>query len=199
MRSLTRVFILWLPIAITIVGVCTLIYATVQQNYRESLNDPQIQMAEDKAYDLGTTPHPDPATILPASTVDISLSLSPWLALVDPTGHTVDSSGMLDGSFPQFPSGVLQSASLGIGKDTAAPGEDRVTWQPDLGVRQAIVVVEITGGQYKGYFIVAGRTMREVEDRENSLETMIGISIVVLLLVSFIVKFLVDVILKEWI
>ena len=50
--------------------ICTLIYGTVQQNYRESLNDPQIQMAEDKAYDLGTTAHPNPATILPASTVD---------------------------------------------------------------------------------------------------------------------------------
>ena len=49
MRFLVRVLVSWLPLAVASTGMCLLVYATVQQNYRQSLNDPQIQMAEDAA------------------------------------------------------------------------------------------------------------------------------------------------------
>ena len=49
MNFFVRVFLKWLPLGVAVTLVCALIYATVQQNYRQSANDPQIQMAEDAA------------------------------------------------------------------------------------------------------------------------------------------------------
>jgi len=218
MRTFVRLFIAWVPLAIMIVGVCALIYATVQQNYRESLNDPQIQMAEDIAakFDQGAsvaevfTPTP--------GMVDISMSLSPWFALVSPDGEIYQeqraggvvfeaTTGYLDQKDSQngptyqyfsIPTGVLTSASLGMGKDSSILGEDRVTWQPALGVRQALVVVAITNGHYKGSFVVAGRNMREVEDRESALATMIGVGMIVLLIATFVAQWSSNGILKRW-
>ena len=46
-------------------------------------------------------------------------------------------------------------------------GEDRVTWQPQGNVRIALVVTKVTGVQ--SGFIAAGRSLREVEKREDQL------------------------------
>ena len=48
-KVLCQTFIAWLPFAIIIVIFSGLVYAIVQQNYRQSANDPQIQIAEDLA------------------------------------------------------------------------------------------------------------------------------------------------------
>src|SRR6185369_15227988 len=53
MRPLfARAFVLWIPCLIAITGVFAFAYLATQQNYRQSLNDPQIQMAEDAAVSL---------------------------------------------------------------------------------------------------------------------------------------------------
>ena len=189
MKFLVRVFISWLPLAVALTGVCLLVYATVQQNYRESLNDPQIQMAEDGAtfIEQGGLPADLVGNV---SKIDVAYSLAPWIQVYDSSGTTAWTSALLDGSAPQVPKGVLEAALKGEGKDTQQPGEDRVTWETSSGVRQAIVVVAVPDPSGMGFngFVVAGRNMREVEDREGALSSFVGLAWIVLLAATFVVK-----------
>jgi hypothetical protein len=53
-------------------------------------------------------------------------------------------------------------------------GQDRVTWQPEPGVRIAAVVVRYQGAQPG--FVLAGRSLREVEVREDNAELIAGVA-----------------------
>lgn len=173
----------WLPVAVVVIGVCGLVYITVQQNYRQSLNDPQIQMAEDAARYLADDF--SPAAVVPRGTqVDISKSLAPWIAVYDENGKPLESSGFLNGAPPQPPKGVFDIARNGHGKDTTIEGQNRVSWQPSLNVRSAIVVQHFSG-THPG-FVIAGRNMREVEEREAGLTTMVGLACIVTLVATFL-------------
>ena len=74
-------FLGWLPLVVVISGLCLLVYASVQQNYRQSLNDPQIQMAEDIASGIGEGQ--TPAKLGQEGRVDLRNSLAPWIAIYD--------------------------------------------------------------------------------------------------------------------
>jgi hypothetical protein len=173
MGQLTRSLLQWLPLGVAITILCVLVYGAVQQDYRQSLNDPQVQMAEDGAYALSKGDVP--AAIVPRGVaIDLRLSLAPWIAVYDSSGKGLESSGVLDGAPPAPPLAVMQAASNGQGKDTPNRDENRVTWEPTAGVRQAIVVVPVAGpGNATKYYVVAGRNMREVEDREQRLSQMV--------------------------
>jgi hypothetical protein len=134
-----------------------LVYVTVQQNFRQGANDPQIQMAEDAAsmISAGT----QPLAAVPAARVDIAKSLAPFMVVYDNSGKVLAASGILDSQVPQIPAGVLAYTNV--------HGEDRLTWQPKNGVRIATVVAKLTGSQPG--FVLAGRNMREVERRESEL------------------------------
>lgn len=157
----------WAYAAIAVTGVCTLAYALVQQNYRESLNDPQIQMAEDAAATLETGG--TPADIVPhgASLIDIANSLDAWIAVYDSKGTPLEASGQLNNAPPQLPAGIFDtsqwgSAVVGHHVNESPVDQDRFTWQPVQGVRQAVIIVQTPD---KKYFVAAGRNMREVEQR----------------------------------
>lgn len=146
----------WLPLAVGITAVCLLATLAIQQNYRNGLDDPQMQIAEDAArvVDAGF----DPAQLAPrGSAIEISASLGTWVAFYDAQLAPKASTGLLHGVIPNIPSGVFAAAK--------ERGEYAVTWQPEPGVRQALVVVP--AGE-KG-FAVSGRNMRAVEDRESKL------------------------------
>lgn len=151
MRSLR----LWLPIAVAVTLLSGLVYTLVQQDLRQTANDPQIQMAEDTVaqLDAGSTA----TSLVPQAQVDIAASLAPFLIVYDRTGAVIASSATLDGTTPVVPAGVRASAR--------SNGEDTVTWEPRSGVRIAAVVVPArTGGS-----VLAGRSLREVELRESDL------------------------------
>ncbi len=141
--------------ALTIVLVA--IEVCVQQNYRMSANDPQIQMAQDAATGIADARQAIATQRVRYPRVDISKSLTPWLAVYDRHGALLAASATLDGAGPVPPSGVFQNAMT-------VP-DDRLTWQPRVGVRAAIDVRPIAGGG----FVVAGRSLREVEHREGDL------------------------------
>lgn len=170
MKTLGRTFLAWLPLGVAVTLVSGLVYATVQQEYRQSLNDPQIQMAEDAAAKLAAGASPSEVVPNPDS-VDIVNSLSPWLAVYNADGVSIVSSGDFNGEIPVLPQGVFQAASSNMGKDTTQLQENRITWQSKTGVRQALVVVHYDS-QTGGGFAVAGRNMREVESREDALSRM---------------------------
>ena len=194
MTSLVRVFVSWIPIGVAITGVSLLAYMAVQQNYRQSLNDPQIQMAEDAARYLAKDYTPV-AVVPKGEMVDIAKSLAPWIAVYDESGQSLESSGVLNDAPPQPPAGVFEYARGAIGDLTDVrrvplgekmAGENRVSWMPRSDVRSAIVVVHIPGN--KG-FVVAGRNMREVEERERQLGTMVMLGWLVTIIGSLMASF----------
>jgi hypothetical protein len=63
---------------------------------------------------------------------------------------------------------------VGVFDYTRAHGQDRITWQPRSGVRSAAIVARY-GGAHPG-FVLAGRSLREVEAREDRLTLMVGIA-----------------------
>jgi hypothetical protein len=157
---LKKIIKIWLPIAVVIIGLCSLVYLVVQQSLRQGLNDPQIQLAEDAAISLSSDT--DPAVLLPPSMVDVSQSLAPFMIIYAEDGEVLASSGTLYSETPTLPPGVLDY--------TREHGQDRVTWQPETGVRIAAVIV-FHEGSHPG-FVLAGRNMREVEKRETQTEQL---------------------------
>ncbi len=152
-RRLLRSVVAWVPFAVVVTMVAGLAYGLDQQNLRSGANDPQIQLAEDAAarLDAGAT-----ATAVVASSatrVDIARSLAPFVIVYDLRDQPMASSGELDGAVPVPPQGVTLSART---------SEDRVTWQPRSGVRIAAVVVG-----YRGGAVLAGRSLRLVEQRAD--------------------------------
>jgi hypothetical protein len=151
-----------------------LVYVAVQQSYRQGANDPQIQMAEDAAAQLETGQQP--ATVVGSTTVDMARSLAPFMIVYDEAGNVLAASVQLDGSVPPIPPGVLAAAQQS--------GENRLTWQPQEGVRMASVVTRF-GGSHPGY-VLAGRSLREVEARVDRLTQVTGLAWVVGLVGSFV-------------
>lgn len=157
-----RAFARWLPIAAAVTGLALAVILAVQTDLRLSGNDPQIQMAEDAADALadGT----DIASVVPATNVDLRTSLAPFLIVFDDQGAPIAASAELDGRMPQVPAGVFDYVREN--------GEDRVSWQPDPGVRIAAVVVKVDSPG-RG-FVLAGRSLREVEARKSVVQSQVG-------------------------
>jgi hypothetical protein len=173
-RKVIKVLANWLPIAIVTVGICLLVYAAVQQSFRQSANDPEIQMAEDAASALakGATVE----TVVPLAEVDVQRSLSPFMIVYDDSGTVLKTSGLLNGQVSPLPDGVLGY--------TRVAGQDRVTWEPQQGVRMAALVVRYTG-QQSGY-VLAARSLREVEKREDQLFLIAGLAMLCILAASLV-------------
>ncbi len=165
----------WLPIAAVTTILCGLAYLSVQQDLRMSANDPQIQMAEDAAQGLTQGAAVD--TVVPTSQIDIARSLAPFVIVFDNRGNPLASSGLLQGEIPHLPPGVLDYVRQN--------GEDRITWQPQPGVRMASVVVGFSG--VKSGFVLAARSLREIEKREDQAELEAGLAWIAALGVSLIV------------
>ncbi len=178
-KDLVRTFLVWIPFAVVISLVCTLVYTTGQQILRMAANDPQIQMAEDIS-DKKMSGLPI-AIIVSPQKIDLSKSLSPFVIVYTDDGQPIFSTASLNGQTPTLPSGVFQDAKN---------KQLRFTWQPTPGVRTAAVINHFDG-KNSGYVLV-GRSLREVEIREDQLlqEVTIGwfISLVVLYIALFTLR-----------
>lgn len=164
----------FVPIAAILVGICGLIYVVAQQAYRMSANDPQIQLAEDAA--RGAAEGKSPYALVPNEQIDIATSLAPFVLILDDDKVPQASSARLNNVTPTIPPGVLDYAK--------EHGESRITWEPENGVRAALVVVRFKGE--KSGYVVAGRSLREVERRESHLTFLVGTALFSLLAVSFL-------------
>jgi hypothetical protein len=165
----------WIPLAIAITGICGLVYAAVQQDLRQSANDPQIQIAEDAASKL--TLGQGAESVVPQETVEISKSLAPYVIVFSDSGGIVASSAQLDGAMPTVPAGVFDYVRK--------YGEERFTWQPREEVRSAVVLTKYSGSTGSG-FVLAGRSLREVEIREARLEIMVGLAWIAAMVATFV-------------
>ena len=164
----------WLLIAIVVTGLSGLIYGVVQQDIRLGANDPQIQMAEDAAARLANGEAVQ--SVVPAEKVDIAKSLAPYIMVFDAGGKPVASSAQLGGQTPIVPSGVFDSVRRG--------GEDRITWQPQAGVRSAVVITRFSGSS--SGFVLVGRSLREAEERIDGIGQIVLVGWGGMLLVSLL-------------
>lgn len=146
-------FVAWLPVAVAVTGCALIAYGAAQQTLRSGADDPQIAMAEDAAEALS---YGEPMPTQSSLTTDVGTSLSPFLAYYDASGEPLVSTGTLNFTIPKPPRGMLDAAKRA--------GENRVTWQPDAGVRIAAVVVSVVPEKDVA-FVLAGRSLRETERR----------------------------------
>ncbi len=170
----------WLLIAVVATGLSGLIYTAVQQDIRQTANDPQIQMAEDIATKLADGQSVQDA--IPPEKVDIAKSLATYIIIFDTTGKPTNSSAQLDGQTPTIPSGVFDYVRQN--------GEDRFTWQPQAGVRSAVVVTQFKGPN--SGFVLVGRSMREVEKREDGIMQIVLLGWAVMLVVTFVATLIIS-------
>lgn len=141
----------WLFLAIIVSGLIGLNYAAIQQVLRLGADNPQIQMAEDAAAKLASGQPVQ--SVVPAEQVNLANSVASYIIVFDASGKPIASSAQLNGHIPTLPDGVFDFVQHN--------GEDRITWSPQPDVREAIVVTQFqraTAG-----FVVAGRSLREVE------------------------------------
>jgi len=139
-----------LPLAGLATAVCVLVYCAVQQLWRHAANDPQAQVAQDAAVRLAGGQ--EAGAIVAGAQVDLSYSLATFVTVVNDTGAIVASSARLRGEPRVPPAGVVDYVRR--------EGEERVTWQPEPGLRFATVAVRYPGG-----VVLAGRSLRENEER----------------------------------
>ena len=173
-KTLFRILRYWLFGAVIVTSLSGMLYAVVQQDLRLNANDPQIQMAEDTAAALSSGQAVQ--TLVPSTKVDIASSLAPYLIIFDATGKPIAASAQLNGQIPTIPSGVFGSVRQN--------GEDRFTWQPQAGVRSAVVVTQFKGAN--SGFVLAGRSLREVEIRESDIQLDVTAGWLVMLFVTLV-------------
>lgn len=165
----------WLPFFVSITLLSGVVFVVMQQNIRMSANDPQIQMSEDMAANLAAGKSMPPG--MQNDSIEISQSIAPFYVVYDESGKSVASSGKLDGQIPNLPAGVLEYTRIN--------GQDRVTWQPQKGVRAAVVVTHYAGNKGSG-FVMVGRSLREVEKREDQAMILVGLGWVTTVFASFV-------------
>lgn len=145
---LVRAIAVWVPIAAATTGLAGLVYAAMQQNLRLDADDAAAALALRTAQRLDDGV---PATaVLPTEPVELSNTLDPFVMVFDPTGQVLASSATLHSHIPAYPTGVFDVVRK--------RGEDRVTWQPEDGVREATVSRAWPGG-----YVVAGHSLQLTE------------------------------------
>lgn len=162
-----KAFVLWILLAGFVTFICILVYSAVQQNYRQSAYDPQIQMSEDIADSLSRGEKA--SSFVQGGSVDIARSLAVFVIIYDNLGRPVGSTARLDDKIPIIPVGVLDYARN--------LGQDRLTWQPRNDARNAAIVTHfIDRSSGKDGFVLVGRSLREVEKREEMLTVRVALA-----------------------
>ena len=166
-QLLRRAVAFFLPVAVLATLACGLIYIEVQQELRSGANDPQLQLAEDAAahLDTGATPA---SVVDRGTTVDPSTSLAPFVIVLDANDNVLAADATLSGGVPVPPQGMLDAAR--------SDSPSSVTWQPYGGVRIAAVTVA-----WKGGFVLAGRSLSRVEQRESNAGLIAGSALLCIL------------------
>ncbi len=171
-----RLFFAWLPLAFVTTILCGLVEIAVQQNMRQTANNLPARVVEDAVYQLhhGVSPK----EIVGTASVDLETSLNPFVMIED--GTSITTSAILDGTpLLSPPHGVLQAAQ--------SQGENRITWQPRPGIRQAIVVRYIPGPS--PVYVLAGQSLREVEKHQKSLLNQVLAAWIIAMVGSFALMF----------
>jgi hypothetical protein len=166
-----------LAVVLTVMGFAAAL--TVQQMLRRGANQPQLDMAAWYAGKIAAGEAP--GNVVPTGYVDLDRSLQPFVIYYDDQGKPAHGTGYLDQQLPTPPAGVFNFVR--------SHGNENVTWQPRAGVRIASVMQRV-GGKGSG-FVLAGRSLRLVEEQESLLWRMtLGIWITIMILLALGVSFI---------
>lgn len=139
--------IAWLAAAIVITLIFGSVYVTLQQFGRHAANAAPAAAAAAQVQQMGSGPTAGPRLEL---TADSGVFVIVFGEDNKPTSTTV----ILHGVPPVVPAGVLETAK--------ALGSDAVTWQPEPGLRMAVVARQAPGG-----VVVAGQSLTPFEDGDR--------------------------------
>jgi hypothetical protein len=158
-----------LVIVVFVSLISLMVYGTMQQMLRQGINYVPVQLATDAVnrLDSGISPKSVP---LPTN-IEISKSISPFVIILDQNKKVLVSSATLNGVTPVIPQGTFDYV--------AGSGQDRVTWQPQPGIREALVVDKYSAEGSSGY-VVAGTSLKESEATTDKIGRDIFIGWVVI-------------------
>lgn len=148
MRHILEIIIVF--VFITLISL--MVYGVAQQMLRQGANNVPVQLAADVINKLESGVSVK-SVALPTG-IEISKSLSPFVIILDQNKKVLVSSATLNSQIIVIPAGVFDFV--------ARNGEDRITWQPQAGIREAIVVDKYSAGGTSG-FVVAGTSLKETE------------------------------------
>lgn len=183
MKKSASLFLKALPQVILFTLTCFLIYIVSQQVYRLSANDPQYQLVEDytQALNQGVSPG---MLVNPAFTIELGKSLSPFVIIVDREGKLLTTNASLNHIPQTIPKNLVKQALKGDIQAT--------TWQPEPGIRLATVFM--AAGPKKDYVVMAGRSLKRIEERIDILgeQVLIGwfISLIIYIMVIFVIPYI---------
>lgn len=174
-----RSVVIFVLLAVIITLIYGSIYGSVQQVYRSLANDPQVDVVDQLA-GIIKQDIPLEAIIGEADQIEIADSKGLFVMVFDKNKNLVGSSAVLNGKALSLPSGVFDQANQDAG--------NRFTWEPEKGLRMAVVLKQIDD---KGYAL-AGRSLKETELRTNQITTMLivawTLSLLVTLVLSLVLK-----------
>ena len=166
-----RSMLVAIPIAIAASLVLGITYINDQQTLRLGANEPQEWLSADAEVKIAGGESIQQVLMTPSlfattSAVEISTDSSPYIVICDQSGNPIGGNGYLHGVLATLPQGVLASSTQ--------DHRGFVTWQPEEGVREALVIDHInspTGG-----YVVSGRSLAYVENEEDMLtaRTFVG-------------------------
>jgi hypothetical protein len=148
MKTAKNILIFWVIIAFLVTFTSLLVYVATQQVLRLGANGIPAELAVKTSINLENSKSPLDA--VPGEITDISKSLGTFVMVFDKDKNLIASSAAMGKGEPSYPKGVLDYVDK--------KGEDRVTWQPEKGLRFATIAIK-SGDKY----IVAGRSLKETE------------------------------------
>jgi hypothetical protein len=154
MKILKNIFTIWIIIIFLVTFTSILTYLAAQQVTRLGANEQPAQLAVETSINLKSGQSIKDA--IPSEVIDISKSLRAFVMIYDKNKILVASSGMLGKDEPVYPKGVLDNLDK--------IGSERVTWQPQAGLRFATVALKTDNN-----YIVAAYSLLE---RENLIDVI---------------------------
>jgi hypothetical protein len=128
---------------------------------RRTANQPQTAMVDQYASRMAGGEKPE--DVISPRSIDLQQSLEPFAIFYNDQGAPVRANGYLNQTVPTPPPGVFNYLR--------AHGSDAITWQPQPGVRIAAVLRRVAGPNPG--FLLAGRSLREVEEQESDFRKMV--------------------------
>ena len=179
----------WLMVSVVSLPLALTTYVAVQHSLRSTADQAPVQATQQivDALKQGATPD----QIVRSSETELADLPIVFAAIFDDKRKAVVSSFKVAGGDPILPSGVFDTAHQ--------RGEDRFTWQPQMGVREAAVLVPYSqmvsisptsSPQTVTGFVLAGQSLTETEraERATAILCLIGWGVVVVL--SFLLSWL---------
>lgn len=173
-RAITIFLTLVLLISVIFVAICV----SARTVFRQNANDPQVEVT-DQVASIVRQGVPLDAIVSGAEQIDLATSKALFVVVYDGDRNLVGSSATFNGDNPQIPGDAL---------DKAKQAEDyRFDWQPDNGLKFGLVAKAIDDQA----FVVAGRSLTEMENRAAALHLPLWIGWVAAVLVALLLTALI--------